>query len=53
MNMNMIIDGDFYIYAYLARIEVLGSIEEEEELGFLWRFLENQQGVLICNSNEI
>ena len=40
MIMNKIIDGDFYIYAYLARIEVLELIGEEKNWDFLWRSLQ-------------
>ena len=40
MIMNKIIDGDFYIYASLARIEVLGLIGEETTWDFLWRSLQ-------------
>ena len=47
MIMNKIIDRDFYLYAYLARIEVLGLIGKGEELGFSVEIFTNQQGVLI------
>ena len=48
-----VIDLEFLMDVFIIRIEVLGLIGEEKELGFSVEISENQQGVLICISNGI